>query len=478
MAFSFFFYDLETSGVDSRRARIMQFAGQRTDEHLKPIGAPYNILVKLTEDTLPDPDAVLITGITPQKTLEEGITEAEFCKIFQEEISRPGTCFTGFNNIRFDDEFMRFLLYRNFYDPYEWQWRDGRSRWDLLDVTRMTRALRPDGIKWPFTAEGVCTNKLELLSKENGLVHEMAHDALSDVNATIAVAQMVKQHQPDLFDYLFSIRGKKDVIALVSKGQPVVYASGRYTSDHLKATVAYPMGSHPEKQGYLMYDLRHDPETFLKMDVKELAECWKYNPDKEAIRLPVKSMQFNRAPALAPLGVLDKASQERLELDLETVQKHKAKIDTDKGFYERLRDAVDYMNKLRSDKTTAFSELQEPDEQLYDEFINDYDKKIAAGIVAAPPDEISQAAEKLRDKRLQKLVPLYKARNFPKALTGEEREAWEEHRRHRLLSGGEDSAYAKFGQRLAELSSEKTDKNTQYLLEELRLYGESIVPEM
>jgi exodeoxyribonuclease I len=209
MAKTFYFYDLETTGVSSRRSRIMQFAGQRTDENLNPIGEPHDILIRLTEDILPDPDAILLTGITPQKTLDEGITEAEFCKLFVSEIATPDTCFVGYNNVRFDDEFMRFLLYRNFYDPYSWQWKDGRSRWDLLDVVRMTRALRPGDIKWPYDEKGVCTNRLELLTKENNLLHDAAHDALSDVRATIAVADMVKSAQPKLFNYLYSIRNKR-----------------------------------------------------------------------------------------------------------------------------------------------------------------------------------------------------------------------------------------------------------------------------
>ncbi len=177
MAKSLFFYDLETSGISPRSARIMQFAGIRTDLNLKPIGEPVNILIKLTDDALPDPDGIIITVITPQNTKAEGITEVEFLKIFTEEVAIQGTIFTGFNTVRFDDEFMRFMNYRNFYDPYEWQWADDRSRWDLLDVVRMTRALRPDGMKWPFDTNGKPSNRLELLTSVNGLEHTDAHDA-------------------------------------------------------------------------------------------------------------------------------------------------------------------------------------------------------------------------------------------------------------------------------------------------------------
>ncbi|MCA9339265.1 exodeoxyribonuclease I, partial [Candidatus Saccharibacteria bacterium] len=208
---NFFFYDLETSGLDARYQRIMQFAGQRTDMNMQPIGEPINVLVRLSDDILPDPPAVLVTGITPQKTLEEGMSEAKFAKMLSEKVFTPDTITTGFNSVRFDDEFVRTTLWRNFYDPYEWSWKDGRSRWDLLDVVRMTRALRPEGIKWPVREDGKPTNRLELLSAENGLEHTHAHDALSDVEALIGMARLIKDKQPKLFEYLLKLRDKKEI---------------------------------------------------------------------------------------------------------------------------------------------------------------------------------------------------------------------------------------------------------------------------
>ena len=478
MAFSFFFYDLETSGVSARKSRVMQFAGQRTDENLKPVGEPYNFLIKITEDVLPEPDAILITGITPQKTLQDGISEAEFCAIFDQEISTPNTCFLGFNSVRFDDEFMRFLFYRNFYDPYAWQWRDGRSRWDMLDVARMTRALRPDGIKWPVDSEGVPTNRLELLAKANDLLHESAHDALSDVKATIGVAEMIKSHQPKLFEYLKSVRGKQEAKKLIATGQPFVYSSGKYSSRYEKTTVAHNLGPHPDRQGVLVYDLRHDPSPFIKMTPAELAEIWKYNKDKEAVRLPVKSLQFNRCPAISPLGVLDDSSWQRIGLDLATVKKHRATVAGEKTFYPKLVEALEILNKARGDQAALFSDLQTVDEQLYDGFIGDPDRRVSEQITRAKPDNLSTYASNLEDPRLKGLLPLYKARNFQKYLNDEERQAWEEYRTKALTGGGGNSSLARFSRRLDDLAQKTSDKNKQYLLEELKLYAESIAPEI
>jgi exodeoxyribonuclease-1 len=219
---TFYFFDLETSGFSCRDDRIMQFAGQRTDMDLKPVGEPDNILIRMTPDVLPQPDAVLVHGITPQQTITEGITEAEFAKYLTSQVCVKDTVMVGYNNLRFDNDFIRFTLWRNFHDAYEWSWKERCSTWDLLDVVRMTRALRPEGIQWPFAPDGKPSNRLEYMTAVNKLEHANAHDALSDVSAAIDIARLVKGKQPKLFSYLLEHRGKNKIAPLVSSGRPLV----------------------------------------------------------------------------------------------------------------------------------------------------------------------------------------------------------------------------------------------------------------
>ena len=474
---TFYFYDLETTGVNPRDARVMQFAGQRTDANLEPIGEPHNLLIKLTDDVLPEPDAIMITGITPQQTMADGITEAEFLRIFYEEIATPGTVFVGFNTVRFDDEFMRYMMWRNFYDPYAWQWQDGRSRWDLMDVVRMTRALRPAGIQWPFAADGKPTNRLELLTSLNGLDHKAAHDALSDVYATIAVARLIRSKQPKLFDYLLSMRGKKEIASLVEAGQPIVYTSGKYAGEFEKTTVAVYLADHPRKKGALVYDLRHDPTEFLALSAGELVSRWQWTRDESAPkRLPVKTLQYNRCPAVAPLGVLDADSRTRLSLDQAIMERHLKILRTADGFVDRLYDALKTMDTQQ--QTSFISDEQDVDAQLYDGFIDGPDKTLARVVLAARTDaELGELDIQFHDKRLIAMLPLYKARNFPKSLTDEERQAWESFRTARLMSGGAKSRAARYFARLAALAeSPKLSDHKRFLLEELQLWGQSILP--
>ncbi len=468
---TFYFYDLETSGFNPRSDRIMQFGGQRVDMNLKAVGEPDDMLIALTDDILPSPDAILVTGITPQKTKNEGYSEAEFLKIFHEKIAIPGTIFVGYNTVRFDDEFIRFLQYRNFYDAYEWQWKDNRGRWDMLDVVRMTRALRPDGITWPFDSSGKPSNRLELLTKTNKLDHTNAHDALSDVNATLSLARLLKSKQPKLFDYLFKMRDKKKVAELVDSKQPFVYVSGKFASEFEKATIAIKIADHPKKQGSLVFDLRYNPDDFTSLSPEKLADAWKYKKDRIDPQLPVKTLQYNRCPAVAPMSVLDKASQNRLNIDMDVIEKNRGKLKTNPKFADNLIKALEILDKLQ--QTRLMENEHDVDGRLYDSFLKDSDRNLLEKVHNSRPENLIQDQYDFGDDRMRKLLPIYKARNFPKKLSDTERAEWEVFRDAKIAK--QMPGYLK---RIQELLLVTKDNEKLYLLEELRLYAESLSPSL
>ena len=474
---SFFFYDVETSGLNPRDARVMQFAGQRTTTNLDSIDEPINVLIKMVDDVLPDPQAVLATGITPQQTLATGITEAEFLRLFTDEVATTDTIFVGYNTVRFDDEFMRYLHYRNFYDPYEWQWKDGRSRWDLLDVLRMTRALRPHGINWPIDkASGKPSNRLEKITAINKLDHANAHDALSDVLATIDLARLIRAKQPKLFDYLLGLRDKKTVAVMANAGQPFVYTSGKYPSEFYKTTVVATIAQHPNRSAVLVYDLRHDPHDWQDKTVEQLAEAWSLPRHSEQPRLPVKTLQFNRCPATAPLSVLDSSSIKRLGLDMELVRQHTRLLEGTKDFSGKVVEALELLDKKRH--AQCGNSPEDIDAQLYDGFFNDHDRQLEQTVRATSTEQLHALQPAFDDKRLIQLLPLYKARNFPAVLSDEERMQWETFRSRRLLLGGPSSRMTQFMTSLQNCASQPNITSEQrFLLEELNLWAQSIMPE-
>lgn len=465
----FFFYDLETSGLRAREDRIMQFAGQRTDANLNPIGEPVNLLVKMTNDALPSPSAINVTKITPQDTLRDGISEAEFCRTVTEEIFTPGTIAVGYNTVRFDDEFMRACLWRNFYDPYEWEWKDGRSRWDILDVVRLTRALRPEGIEWPFREDGTPTNRLELITKLNGVSHEHAHDALSDVYATIAVARLIREKQPELFDYLLEMRNKNEIKKLVNldNKKPFVYASGRYCNEYNKTTVAFPLA--PGRNGnVLVYDLRYDLEELKETWAGDAAggtpaarsisstvgETAAAGPTQRIFPI-VKELCYNKCPAVAPIGVLEKnGGWEKIGLSRELVEKNLQALLECPEFAERMRELIE--------ARPEFPKAVEPEGALYDGFLNDRDRIKVAAVRNAEPSRLADFHPDFDDERLPELLLHYKGRNYPDALSDSEMEKYEVYRKERLRRQA-----GKFMQELEKVQDE-------FLKQELLLYMQSL----
>ena len=436
--------------------------------NLEPIGEPYNLLVTLNDDTLPSPDALMVTGITPQKTVEEGYTEAQFARMLSEEIFTPETVAVGFNNIRFDDEFIRHLLWRNFHDPYEWSWKDGRSRWDLLDVVRLTRALRPEGINWPLDDKGEPSNRLELITSANGIAHKNAHDALADVTALIAVTKLIKQKQPQLYDYLLKMRDKKVVQQLVNVDdkKPFVYASGRYDKEFAKTTVAFPLTT-SRNGGVVVYDLRYDPTPFVGLSVEELSAklfaSWEERQAEDFVKLPVKELQYNRCPAVAPLGVLEQGDGWRkISLDLKTVQKYQNILLSHPDFAEKLRSIFE--NK------PAFKKLPDPEAQLYDGFLNDRDRIRVEAVRNADERELTDFHPEFQDERLTPLLLHYKARNFPRSLSEDDLAQWEAWRAQHL-----QAQLPQFMASLQRLAPTATDEQ-QFILQELQLWAESTLP--
>lgn len=469
---TFFFYDLETSGFSARYDRIMQFAGQRTNDELKPIGQPVNLLVKLTDDILPSPGAVLTTHITPQMTVADGISEADFCRYFLEQVATPDTTILGYNSTRFDDEFIRHTLWRNFHDPYQWAWAEGRDRWDLLDVTRLVRALRPEGINWPTkrvaeTDQLITTVNLVDMAKCNGFENDNAHDALADVKALISLARLLRRSQPTMWRYLLDHHDKHSVLDIITPGQPkpFVYASGRYSSSYQKTTVATVIAEGRTPNSYLVWDLRYDPADFTSLSEAEI--LGNLTADRATRRrddfvpIPIKELSINKCPAVAPLGVLDAASETRISLSRAEAMRHYHQLNSQAGLVKRLTRAWC--------KRPAFPPASDVEGKLYDSFTPKSDQAKIRLVAAADSASLADLHPNFTDERLDELLFRYKARQYPTSLSESEEKRWRKFRRVKLER--ELPAYLSELSKLA--SSPAAD---QFILEELQLWAESIAP--
>lgn len=425
-----YWHDYETFGADPKTDRPAQFAGIRTNENLEIVGKPHVVYCKPANDFIPHPEACLITGITPQLANEKGIREAEFIASIHRELAFPQTCGAGYNSVRFDDEITRHCLYRNFFDPYAREWKNGNSRWDIIDMVRLTRALRPDGIEWPDDENGHPSFKLEAICQANQLEHTAAHDALSDVHATIALARLVKSRQPKLYSYIYDQRNKKRVLPLITPGSlnPVLHVSGRYPARSGCIAVVVPLAWHPiNRNQIIVYDLSKNPESLIKLGAEEIKERLFIASDKlpEGVeRIALKGIQINKCPVVVPLPTMRARDAERLQIDLDLCMRNLERIKV----YPQLTDKL----------AEVFGEgpkhlCNDPDLMLYSGgFFNDHDKREMEKVRQTKPSELRQMRLDFQDSRLAEMLFRYKARNYPQVLDHSESEQWERYRLARI----------------------------------------------
>ncbi len=471
-----YWHDYETFGLDPARDRPVQFAGIRTDEDLNIVGEPLNIMARPAPDTLPHPISSLITGITPQQALEQGLPEAEFIARILAELSQPGTCGVGYNSLRFDDEVTRNTLYRNLYSPYDREWQNGNSRWDIIDMVRACHDLRPEGIVWPRRADADRPSfRLEELTLANGIAHEQAHDALSDVYATIAIAKLIREKQPRLYDFLYRLRRKKEVLKSIDLKEmtPILHTSGMYGSDHGSTRLVVPVSPHPSNSNsIIVFDLAQSPDLLLDLGAKTLRErLYTASEDlPEGVERPaLKQVLINKCPVIAPTATLSGDAAKRLRIDLITgMRNRQALLHARKAIQQKIAGIFE---------PREFEPVTDPDLMIYaGGFFNDSDKALMSTIHDTGPQELGRQGWSFADRRLPEMLFRYRARNYPETLSADEQAQWLEHCRARLVDGESGHfTFTDFHAEIAQLRSEMAvDDQRNKLLDDVAAFGDGL----
>ena len=425
-------HDYETTGLDKARDRPMQFAGIRTDLNLNVIGEPISLFCKFAPDTVPDPGACLLTGISPDRCEREGVNEAEFAKQIQKALGAPGTCGVGYNTMRFDDEFTRQLFFRTLRDPYEREWANGNSRWDIVDLVRAVYAFRPSVMNWPLDEEGRVSFRLERLADENGLPKMRAHDAMSDVETTIALAKLIKDRAPELFHLHFSLRLKNNVMPLfnLTDQKPLFHVSGLHGVDRACMAPVIPLAVHPTQSNvFIVFDLSADPTELISLPAHEIAD--RVFRAEKGKRLPLTTIYANRSPVLMSPEQAKDMQVERLGIGFDRAVAGKN--------WKLLKEAGRALgNKVQevyavNDKSFIGSD---PELCLYAGFVSNDDKRRFTQLHQMSPEQLAGAEFDFDSANYHELLFRHRARNWPETLSGDEQARWDGYIRDRLSNGG------------------------------------------
>ena len=408
---SFYWYDLETTGLQTRWDRITQFAGQRTDMDLNLQGDPIVTYVRLSPEVVPDPESTLITGITPQRLQAEGISEWDAINQIHNELIQPDTCTIGYNNLSFDDEFVRFALFRNLLPPYKREFNRGNSRFDLYTIVKAAAAMRPDRIEWPTNDEGVISPTLSALAQANGIDASGAHDAYTDVQMSIAVARLIKTAEPKMWSYLFDHRSRQAVERVLNDGSRFyLHVGSMYGAKRRFAAPVCVLATNPQiRSRVLIADLTTDLSMLESASPNELNQARFMSKEEAEVsgltRLAITEVATNKCPVFVGLDALGDTLAERLQIDIETLNHNIELIER----IER-RDLESRMHEMmRTPPDRPVSEAQlDVSERLYDGFIDRSTEQFCQSIhdaikrglpwpdVAIADDRIRELANRLK----------------------------------------------------------------------------------
>ena len=484
MSHTFFWHDYETFGIDTRRDAPAQFAGIRTDADLNEIGEPVMLYCKPPRDSLPDPSSCLITGITPQRCEALGVSEAEFAARILDELGTEGTIGVGYNTLAFDDEVTRHLFWRNLIDPYGREWQNRCSRWDLFNVVRCAYALRPEGIEWPLKEDGRPSLKLEHLSAANGLLHEAAHDALSDVRATIALARLLQQRQPRLFDYCLKLRDKREVQSVIgaldAHRQPFLHVSGKFDPQRGYTAVVWPLARHPTNTNeVIVWDLASDPCELLGLsasDIRQRLFTRREDLPQGTSRLPIKTIHINQSPVVIKgLATLSEARAAHWGIDVA-----QALANAQRGLaHLPALDALPWAEVFQ--REAAPDTGLDAEQTLYGgAFLSQADRRTLERLRTLDGNRLALERPNFEDGRLDELLLRYRARNWADTLDPTEQAQWLDHCRARLIEGkGGHRTFAQVLERIDELAEQAIDagdERAQTLLAALVDWVEAIAP--
>lgn len=364
---TFTWYDTETSGIDHEYDQIYQFASVKTDANLNIIpNSEKNLNCKPRIDVIPQPGAFLTHMIDIDMLVKEGMSEFELTRMIANEfMSNSNNMVSGYNTIGFDDEVVRRLMFRNMRDPYSHEWMEGNGRFDSYKMIQMIYALKPEMLTWRKNDKGSHSLKLEHLVEDNGLldIGHQAHDALSDVYATIALTKHLKEDNPRLFDYAMKLTDKRNVSSVlfnnydVAKRTPIVDVNTIYGGGKKYSSILLPIiGDVKNSSKVLCVDLTKDPTDLFGMSSKDINKYLftkREELEAHAPRVPAAGIAINKMPMVMQLkpNTLNNEQADRMDVDLDQVEANRQKvvdhIAKDPKFIERFQ--AGFTSEMRTD---------------------------------------------------------------------------------------------------------------------------------
>lgn len=459
------FYDLETSGLDKQNDQIYQFSAIITDEDFNIIDEPINIFCEPRDDVIPHPRAILTTGIDVNDLKEKGLNEYDFAREVNKILSQySGLCVTGYNNIRFDNEFIRNLFYRNALNPYMHEYADENSKSDILGLVRLVFAMRPNIIKWKKNKQGVLSQTLVDMSEANNIQHENAHDALSDVYATLSIAKKIKDDAQELYNYYYKLTDKKYVVSLIENSDVFIHIDRSYGIENSCYSLVMPIAVMPNNpNAVVVWNLRKDPRDILNIPLEENRDELFSSRELNVLKV----IYVNKCPTVVPLEMFVQHSSNRNNINIDECVRNS-------GF---MADSPDFIEALTSCIDTERSIPDDVDMQLYSGGFLSYDDTEGLNSLHKS-DKYDWKYEKnnFEDERVSLIIERILGRNNKEVLNKNELKEWAKYCLDKFERSNDALTYHEFSLECNELTLKETLSQEQLeLISDLKTYVNDLI---
>jgi len=333
----FAFHDYETLNIDNKTtqgaAKPIEYAGIITDIDLNEVpDGRHHKIIKPPIDVIGNPNAFLVHGVDPEMAEKVGVSEFEFAEWIGQLYGKDGTVIAGYNSIKFDSEVTRHTRFRNLLPSYTPEFENGNFQLDVMKVVMMAYSMSPGVLNFPKKDDGNDSLRLEDLTAANGIDHKDAHSALSDVEATINLAKLIKERNPQLWHYALWLTNKRNVEPLLDKNEMLFYTDTtigqktRYTSVMHPLVVDSKIGSK-----YICIDLNSEDLDIVFDESPEKLNEYIFTSKQEQgsnyRATPFLNLTTNKAPIVIPASERAiKNMSDDMGFDLERIQKNFSRI--------------------------------------------------------------------------------------------------------------------------------------------------------
>jgi exodeoxyribonuclease-1 len=386
---NFVFYDFETSSSNKYWGQIIQIGAILTNDNFDELDR-YDARCRLSPGIIPEAMALIVNKSSPKMLKGSNLSHYEMIREFVETLKRWGKAtYIGFNSIEFDEEFLRSTLFQTLEYPYLTS-TNGNTRGDVLSLSRAANLYYPKTLKNSVNEKGNDVYKLDQMAPLNGIEHGNAHSAIGDVIATVGIAKIIANKAPNVWKASLLTVDKNHSLDLIKK--ELYFCTNEYFYGKSRPYVQAFVCQHPQYQWPLCFDLKHDPNIYLKMTIPELTAAMKKNPKF------MRTVRHNKHPVVMNPSYANKFDEYKM-IGIQKLSERAKLIKEDKKFAEKV--SFIKQEEVQEKEQSKSQEDLYNEESIYTKFTSADDNKLMPEFHKVDWDKKLLILSKFKDERLK-----------------------------------------------------------------------------